>query len=80
MSALGRKRTLISVAFVVPGRPLSGKADIKLILTKEAANDPLLTVGSDSIDRICDSQSGQFELASVSTAPEYLYCDRTMLH
>jgi len=29
MTASGRKRTLISAVFVVPERPLSGKADIK---------------------------------------------------
>jgi len=39
VTAYGRKRTLNSVVFVVPGRPLSGKAAIKLILAKGAAND-----------------------------------------
>ncbi len=41
--SLGRKRPLISVVFEQIERPLSGKADIGLILTKGAANDPKRT-------------------------------------
>ncbi len=40
------KRTLISAVFGVIERPLSGKADIRLILTKKAANDPFLPISN----------------------------------
>ncbi len=43
MSAYGRKRTLISRYFQQIERPVSGKADIQLILVKRSANDPLRT-------------------------------------
>ncbi len=42
MSAIGRKRTLISPNFRQFERPLSGKADIQLVLAKRAANDPVI--------------------------------------
>ncbi len=54
-------------------------AAVRVVGFRQAARDPLPTVGSDTIDRKCDFQSGRFELASASTAPEYFYCDRTML-
>ncbi len=43
MSAIGRKRTLLLPIFEVFQRPLSGKADIKLISSERSANDPLRT-------------------------------------
>ena len=43
MSGRGRKRTLELADFGVSERPLLGKADIKLILGKRAANDPKQT-------------------------------------
>jgi len=35
MSAFGRKRTIISLVFVMPERPLSGKADIALTVNMD---------------------------------------------
>ncbi len=43
LTAFGRKRALISPNFCQSERPLSEKADIGLILTKGAANDPKRT-------------------------------------
>ena len=34
MTAIGRKRTIISLVFVMPERPLSGKADIHKLVAK----------------------------------------------
>ena len=52
MSAVGRKRTLVLTVLEHFERPLSPKADLELILTKEAANDPkrAFTVGPDGGD------------------------------
>ncbi len=47
MSASGRKRTLIPRSHQQFERPLSGKADIKLISDKGSANDPKRTLGCD---------------------------------
>jgi hypothetical protein len=52
MSAVGRKRNLVLEVLERFERPLSPKADLELVLTKEAANDPTrtFTVGPDGGD------------------------------
>ncbi len=45
-SASGRKRTLISVDFAIPERPLSGKADIKSGTPEIESENVRFTLGS----------------------------------